>query len=271
MIDITEKRVFIKYYRIILILLFIECCIYFFSGVSVTGLYGNNYFTFEQDPLLWGAYFSKLPQFILSIKLYTIIFNLTIVLFFVLLFLYPLNNLFGAILFLLMLLFYFIFTGHLGHRNYQCGYVFILLPFLFRKITNRQIMYECCRYFLLFFYVSAALFKLKMGSIFDLNHMSIMVSDQFTPYFLEHNYSMRTDFNLFLVGHHTIAYILYVGAFLLELSAVIGFFTKKYDKYLAIIMLLFHATNWFIMDIAPIGQISFICLLFMSNKIGWGK
>jgi hypothetical protein len=181
----------------------------------------------------------------------------------------PLNTFYAQGLLILLFIFYSIFTAHLGHRNYQSGYLFVLFPFIFRKLKNKQIVFEFTRYFLLFFYVSAALFKFKGGLFLQPDHLSHAVSNQFTPYFLEQSYSLRTSFNLFLVTHYNFAQFLYLSAAIFEFVMIIGFFTKRYDHYLAIAILIFHFSNWFIMDIAPIGQIAFISTLFFSQKFCW--
>jgi hypothetical protein len=98
-------------------------------------------------------------------------------------------------------------------------------------------------------------------------HLSHLLSGQFTPYYLEGNTGLRTQVNLYLMDHPAVSYILYLASFIAELTAIIGFFTKRFDKWIAIVILAFHFSNWFIMDIAPLGQIAFICLLFLSNEM----
>lgn len=267
--DLTHSAVPIKQYRIILVILLIEVSVYFFSGIQVASFVNNTFISFEQDPLLWVVYFTGIPNLILSSNFLSYSIDVCIVVFLLLLIWNPVNRLTALALFVSLFIFYFIFTGHLGHRNYQSGYLFVLLPLLFLQQKNRQITFELTRYFLLFFYVSAAFYKLKSGSLFYDQHFSHTIINQFTPYFLEHNYSLRTGFHTFLISHSNFSSMLYIGAALFEFAAVVGFFTKRYDTLLGILFLLFHFANWFIMDIAPIGQIAFICTLFFSRKFEW--
>ncbi len=259
----------VKAYRIILSILLVEVLIYFFSGIHTAAFVKNSFIAFEQDPLLWMIYFTGLPQFILSNIYLCYFIDVAILLLLLALILKPLQNWIAITLLILLFIFYTIFTGHLAHRNYQSGYLLILLPFIFANVKRKQIVFEFTRYFLLFFYVSAAYFKLKSGSVFSADHLNHAVVNQFTPYFLEQSYSIRTNFNLYLITHNQFATFLYIGATILELSATIGFFTKRFDTYLAVFFLLFHFANWFIMDIAPFGQIAFICTLFFSKKFAW--
>lgn len=259
----------IKAYRIILCILLIELIIYFFCDVHVAAFVGNTFIGFEQDPLLWLTYSTGLPQLILGNVYVSYFIDASIFVLLCLLIAKPLNKWWAIMLLILLFTFYAIFTGHLSHRNYQSGYLLLLLPFCFNHLKSKQILFEFTRYFLLFFYVSAAYFKFKSGSLFASDHLSHAIVNQFTPYFLEQFFSIRTEFNLYLIAHPTVASFLYVGATILELAAIIGFFTKRFDTYLAIFFLLFHFANWFIMDIAPIGQIAFICTLFFSRQFAW--
>ena len=266
---LTSAELPTRQYRFILAILFFEICIYFFCNIHLTSFQQNTFVAFEQDPLLWLVYFSGLPQLILSSSFLSYFIDVLILLLLITLIYRPLKKWVAILLLIALFIFYCIFTTHLGHRNYQSGYLFVLIPFLFAKTKNKQIAFELTRYFLLFFYVSAAFFKFKSGSLFVSDHFSHEVVNQFTPYFLEHSYSIRTDFNLYLITHHSFAKLLYCGATFLEFIVVIGFFTKRFDTYLGIIILIFHFANWFIMDIAPVGQIAFICTLFFSQKFCW--
>ena len=259
----------VKEYRIILSILFIELCIYYFCDIKITSFRKNTFIAFEQDPLLWLVYLTGLPQYILANSFVSYFIDLAI--FFLLGFLIwkPFEKWITVSLLILLFIFYCIFTAHLAHRNYQLGYLFVLLPFLFTNLKNRQIVFEMTRYFLLFFYVSAAYFKIHSGSLFIPDHFSHAVINQFTPYFLEQSFSIRTDFNLYLIAHPHFAQALYIIAAASELMMLIGFFTKKFDRQLTIIILAFHFSNWFIMDIAPIGQLAFIFTLFYSDKFAW--
>ncbi len=256
----------IKQYKIILSILFIEILIYFFCDIHIASFQKNTFIGFEQDPLLWVFYFTGLPQLILSNIFISYFIDCLIILLMIALILKPLNRWVALGLLMLLFIFYCIFTAHLGHRNYQSGYLFVLLPFLFFNIKNKQIIFEFIRYFLLFFYVSAAFFKFESGSLFQQHHLSHAVISQFTPYFLEQSVSLRTGFNLYLITHHNFAQVLYIAATIFEFITIIGFFTKRYDQYLASALIIFHLANWFIMDIAPVGQMAFICTLFFSRK-----
>lgn len=255
--------------RILVSILFIEYLIIFFSGVSFFNLNGNSFFSLGIDPFFWMVYLFQLPQAILNNTWLSILCDASILLCFILLIYDPFRNKIAAILFLLLLVFYMTVMGLIGTRNYMTGFFLVLFPFLFSTEKNRQISFEVLRYFLLFFYFAAAIIKIQQHHIYDIHYFSNILINQFTPYYLENNVSLRTTANLYLIAHSGISRMLFLSGTLLEFISIVGFFTKRFDRYLACIILLFHFANWFIMDIAPVGHIAFICTLFFSQKFSW--
>jgi hypothetical protein len=249
--------------RFILIVTLIEFLIFIVSGVSLSYQYGNTFFSIGVDPAFWLFYLMKVPQTIALYKPLGMAIDACIVLLLVLLIYNPKKFRIAAILFILMLLFYTTLTGFLSHRNYQTGFILVLIPFMFREI-NQFFAYNAIRYFLLFYYLSSAVFKISNGLSNTESFSSVLVN-QFSPYFLENNTGWRTDLNLYLIYNPGTSFFLYCSAIVLELSALIGFFTKKYDVVLCLLFLAFHVGNWVIMDIAPMGHISFVLLLLISK------
>ncbi len=264
-IDIDLK----KKLRIILSVLFVEYLIILFSGISFTHLKGDALFSIGIDPFFWLVYLAKIPQTILQYSWLAILCDASIILTFIILIYNPLKNKIALLLFCLLLIFYMTYMGLIGSRNYMTGFFLVLIPFLFWGNKSREISFEGVRYFLLFFYLSAALIKIQQSNIYSMDYFSNILINQLTPYYLEQNLSIRTDINLYLIAHPVLSRILFLSGTILEFLPVIGFFTKRFDVQLALLILLFHFVNWFIMDIAPIGQIAFICTLFFSQKFAW--
>ena len=262
-IDIKSKL------RILLSILFVEYIIVLFSDISFSSLNGDSLFSIGIDPFFWVVYIAKFPQTILKHEWIAFLCDACIILSFIFLMYNPYKNKIAMVLFCLLLIFYMTYMGLISSRNYMTGFFLVLLPFIFRENKNKQISFEAMRYFLLFFYFSAALIKVQQKDIYGVHYFSNILINQLTPYYLEQNLSIRTDVNLYLIAHPSFSRILFFSGTILELIPLIGFFTKRFDTYLAIIILIFHFSNWFIMDIAPIGQIAFICTLFYSNKFCW--
>ncbi|MBS1732550.1 MAG: hypothetical protein JST02_04570 [Bacteroidetes bacterium] len=252
--------------RVICYLLLFEYLLFIISGASFSYLQGNGFFSIEVDPVSWGFYLLGVPQFITSHPWASVSLDIITVTLLILFSRNPFNNKIAIPLFLLLLLFYVTLMGHLAHHNYQFGYCLLLLPFMFKETINRNFAYDAVRYFALFFYFSAGLLKITGNSWADPAHFSHLVSGQFTPYYLEHNTGFRTMVNLYFSGLPKPGYVLFLLSIILEIAALIGFFTKKFDTWLCVFILLFHFGNWLLMDIGPWGQVAFVCFVFSRQK-----
>ena len=253
--------------RLVLLILLLELIILLISGAGLSGYAHSPFFSIETDPVYWAFFITGIPQYIVQHSWLGLLLNSTIIIFLLLLIQKPGRSHIARILFVWLLLFYITLTGYLGHRNYQSGFVWLLFPFLFTKAVNKKFAYEAIRYFMLFFYVSAAALKISNDLFYSPGQFSNFLTGQFAPYYLEGNTGWRTSLNTFLIAHENYAAGLYVVSVLIELTALVGFFTKKWDRWLAISILSFHLVSWAIMDIAPIGQIGFIALLFLGREL----
>jgi hypothetical protein len=68
--------------------------------------------------------------------------------------------------------------------------------------------------------------------------------------FMLHNpASTLTAVYSFFITHPGLSYIGFVGMVLLQGSMAVGFFTKKWDKYLFFVPILFHLINYLFVDV----------------------
>lgn len=251
--------------RLLLLLIAFEFLAFICSGVSFSFLHGDPFFSIGVDPLYWFFYALNIPQFIIAHQWAGIGADIFVMLLLCLLIKKPSNQIIAWLLLPLMILFYVTLTGYHTHRNFQTGFFLVLVPFSFKALQSRQLAYNALRYFLLFFYFSSAVLKLSSSSIFDADHFSTILQQQFVPYYLEGNTGWRTSINAYLVDHSALTYVLFLTGIVIEGTTIAGFFTKKFDRFLGFVLICFHLVNWILMDIAPLGQLSFICLLFMGR------
>lgn len=262
-----ENRNFHYAYRILMGILLVEYLIIQLSGVGLHALVGNPLFSLPADPVSWLPFLAAIPGILLWNLTGAWFFDIFLLLILVALFLNPLRQLPGIVGCILSFLFFVTMMSRHIHWNFQEGMFIVLFPLVFKKIRSKLFAFEAIRYFLLFFYGSAGLLKLLSGSYLNSQHLSHLLTGQFGPYFLEGNTGWRTSVHLFLVNHSGISYFLFLGSIVLELFAFVGFFTRRFDPFIALSLLLFHLADWVIMDIAPFGQLAFICLLFFSRSL----
>ena len=140
----------------------------------------------------------------------------------------------------------------------------LLFPVVFIP-SNRQtflLLFRGLRYFFLFFFASAAVWKLAQGGIFNPSEMSGILLYQHNQLLTGSPGYWLTNVYLFLIQHKTLSYLLYLGATLLEVAFVVGFFTTRYDRLLAVLVIVFLIADHFIMRI-PYYEISALLLTLL--------
>lgn len=160
------------------------------------------------------------------------------------------------------------------------GYIsWILIPlvFAFRSGGTFFYMVQIMRYFFLMIFVSAALWKIRAGGIFNMEQMSAILVRQHTGYLLSDPGDWFSRFISFLAVHTRLSWCIYLGATISELFFIIGFFIKKYDRFIIAIFILFLAFNFLLMRINYISWVVFTgCIWFaqfdnLNPAIGRGK
>lgn len=236
------------------------------SGVGFHAFAGNPFYSLGVDPLQWLPFALQFPQWLSQHSWLGWMPDIGLLLSALWLIRFPASQRITRLQCIVSFLFYCTLTGYLGHRNFQTGMFLVFIPFVFRTALNRSLAFEALRYFLLFFYVSAGWFKLVNGHLFDTSQMHSILQQQLLPYYVENSSNFRVGINQFLLKQATLAQTLYVLSFVAEMAALIGFFTRRFDRWILLALLVFHLCNWVLMDIAPIGHIAFLFLLWISRN-----
>ncbi len=144
----------------------------------------------------------------------------------------------------------------------------LLFPIVFipKNIKTFALLLDGLRYFFLFFFASAGIWKFVQGGIFYSQQMSNILLFQhreilaFTP---QHWYAKTIAY---LIGHPLLSYGLYLTATLFELSFIVGFFTKKFDKWLALVFILFLIVDHLVMRIPYYETLPLLLTLLLSRN-----
>jgi len=145
----------------------------------------------------------------------------------------------------------------------------LLFPIAF--IPKREkiflLLYEGLRYFLLFFFASAAVWKFVQSGIFNVSEMSGILLYQHNQMLINSPHYWLSGLYLYLIQHSMLSYCLYCSLAIIELFFAIGFFTKKYDGILIIAFIVFLIADYFIMRISYVEIAAlFIPLLLKSPE-----
>ena len=128
----------------------------------------------------------------------------------------------------------------------------LFYPFLLMAGSTKSFYFlmHGIRYFFLFFFASAGMWKIYHGAVFNLEEMSAVLLLQHKEYLISDPNATYTHFVYWVVKNRGVSYALYIIATALELVFVVGFFTKKYDRYLLMTFVAFLLMDLFIMRIS---------------------
>lgn len=140
----------------------------------------------------------------------------------------------------------------------------LLFPVVFISLNTQTflLLFEGLRYFFLYFFASSAIWKLVQGGIFSISEMSGILLYQHTELLTSSPDYWYSDFFLYFIQHPQLSYLLYLSATLLELFFIVGFFTKKYDRVLFVLFIVFLLMDHLIMRI-PYYEIFPLALTFV--------
>jgi len=145
----------------------------------------------------------------------------------------------------------------------------LLFPVIFLADNEKtfRLLFEALRYFFLFYFFSAGIWKIVQGGLFNIQQMSGVLLFQHKEMLINSPEYWQSKLIRYLIDHYIFSYILYLLSALIELSFITGFFTKKYDRLLAAVFILFLIMDYFIMRIPYFEVLPFlITLLYTNNK-----
>jgi hypothetical protein len=127
----------------------------------------------------------------------------------------------------------------------------LLMPFLFaaRNLKSFYFLMHGLRYYFLFFLASAAIWKFRQGGFFNIEQMSGILLYQHKEYLVNAPAHWYTQFIYAIVRHPVAGWVIYAAGTLLEFSFAVGFFTKRYDRWLFAGFIIFLLLDMAIMRI----------------------
>lgn len=152
--------------------------------------------------------------------------------------------------------------------SYTIFVVWLIFPVIFipRKEETFLLLFDGIRYFFLYFFSSAGIWKIVRGSVFNPVQLSAILLEQHKEMLTNSPYYWLTNLYLFLINHTTLSYLIYIGVTLMELSFLIGFFTKKFDRFLIFIYFIFLIADYLIMRIPYFETLPFLLPLCFHSK-----
>jgi hypothetical protein len=143
------------------------------------------------------------------------------------------------------------FDSYVCHFNQNLNGL-VLLPFAFlaKKEEDFRMVWEGARYFCLYIYVDAFIHKASIGgNLFYFPEGVEIIKTNQAQFLLQNPGSALVPVYSWFITHSGISYAGFVTMVMLQGIMGVGFFTKKWDKYLFFVPILFHLVNYFFVDV----------------------
>ena len=202
------------------------------------------------DNTYWMLLLSGLPSFIMKQPVLAALFDIALLSLPFMVFIYPakkwLNVLFTLCAALYMMLFN-LYAGHHFHTLF--GMVLITIPFWSNKPERFELLWKSVRFYTLFIFFSAAIWKLTRGAALQPQHFHQILLHQHAQLFYDNPDGLRTGLVRLILETPVFSYCVMLAAVATQASFLVGFFTEKYDRILLALLLLFVVMNYLMMNI----------------------
>ncbi|HMW13122.1 MAG TPA: hypothetical protein PKK18_10835 [Chitinophagales bacterium] len=247
-ISIHDKDTFAKvvfaYY--ILLLLF-----RWHSSAFLTNIFAQPLQSPGADNAFWLSHIIGFPQYIIQHYWASLLLDISLVVFAIACFFMATKKPVVCIVFIIIYI-----THRITLESYACSHtksmaaIFMaFLPFCCSKERNFYLTFEFSRYFLLYIMVASAFFKVYNGMALQPNLFATTLINQHIDVAINQPTNFSYQIASILIKYPIIAGISYTALVIVQAFFIIGFFTKKIDNILFILLLCFTISTYLLMRI----------------------
>ncbi|MFN8287842.1 MAG: hypothetical protein U0V74_13885 [Chitinophagales bacterium] len=178
------------------------------------------------------------------------------------------GNRITVILSTLLLTVYMLVFNMAAYHAYHglVGAIAITIPFWSQKEERFNFLWHAARYYWLYVFASAGLWKILRASAFLNDQMSNILMQQQLDYLLQHPHSFKAGIIQYLISHPAVSHMVLLVNVGLQLSFLVGFFTRRFDTMLLVLSIVFCIANYFVMSI-----VSTELLVLNLTLLNWDK
>jgi hypothetical protein len=241
---------------------------YFFSHTLLHQL-GQPALTYPYvDPSYWLILLTGLPAMLTHAPIASALFDTTLVLSCVLVVFMPRRRIFIILFFFLYGTYFIVFNLYGGlHTGSRIGILLAPIPFMATGNGTFVLLWEGLRYFTLFTYADAFLWKLFRGTWLHSQQGILIVRKNLAAYLYLNPATVQAKVYYWSLQHPVVTNGLFSAGFIMEGFFVIGFFTRRYDRYLFLVSLVLPLGFLFFADAFFFGQYILSLTLLNWNRI----
>lgn len=201
------------------------------------------------DVTYWVMHYLQLPEIITGQFWIACLFDTALFASCILALMYPEKRLY-IWSFIILYFIYFITFNTFGahHTNHKIGFLLIAIPFVVADYKSFNFLWQGLRYFLLFAYADAFLWKFfRLAWLQTDQGLLIMKKNVAAFLYFEPN-ALQAGLFRWLLQHPAWVNGGYIAGMIMEGLFIVGFFTKKFDQYLFVLAILLPIGFWLIAD-----------------------
>lgn len=222
----------------------------YMQGVWLWQLAQPLYIHVRADYFYWLAHLTNIPQTILAWPLLSLGVDLSIVVSLVFLayrpFIRSLAYLNLGLIITYLLCFH---DGTLHHSHSLLPMFFMSALLCVKNPISWPLAMAAFRFYACATMLMAGLWKVYRGTAFDVEQMAAILQNQHIELLYTQPDAFFSKVYIYLIERPKLAFMLWQSAIWLELSFVIGFFTRRADAYLLFALLAFIVADYFLMSL----------------------
>lgn len=253
--------------RLVLSFVLISLLYFWYSSMMLQHVYDSPFNYKGADMTYWLIDAIGIRTILTSSHFVSFLFSCVLILSFVAALLWVEKRWLTIVAGFLLLIYQVVFNMKIGyHTHHLFGFQFALLPFyfgskLFPHALGLARILTCLAYFF------AGFFKLYQKAWLVPDSFSHILENQHAAYFYFNPNNLRSSVCKIIIEHPGLGYAFFVSAMLLQLSFVVGLFTNKFNRLLALFILMFHLMDWFLMNLGVfMGMTVLMWVLLFKEK-----
>ncbi len=219
------------------------------------------------DYTYWLVHYTGIPDLIASNKFAGILFDISLTLSALIVFIFPLKRYFAITFTLLYFVYIICYNSYAMHHSHpMMGILFLSFGFWPKKPATYKIVWEGIRYMIIFIYADAFIWKLLNGTLLNPEQGMANIKENIGWIMLgDNNVIFNKDFYAFFLRNNTLVQAGYICTVFLEGLLIIGFFTKKFDNYLFWFPIIIHVVNYFFIDVCFL-EMLIVSVVFLNFR-----
>jgi len=241
--------------------------IYFwYSGMMLHHVYDSPFQYKGSDITYWMFHWLRIPHLVLYNGLTAMVFDILLILSFISSIAFIDKRGFTIVSGIFILVYQVLFNYKIGYPTHHLfGFHFALLPFYFKKDLF-QLSVRFAGILSCLAYAFAGFSKLYHKGWMVYHSFSDILQSQHAAYFYFHPEALRTKFCLWMIEHPGMGFTFFLSAMILQLSFIAGLFTRRYNKLLALFIVLFHLMDWWLMNLGVFMGMTVMAWLFLYKE-----